>query len=102
MTEGPEEMLPEQRVAPKGGIIEVGAQMAVQEEDRAGGGQTWERKEQKERGEEGHPGEDGHAVNRQTRRAQAQDGDDKVKRADNRGQPQQLNPQNPEVHILTR
>ena len=95
--EEPEQVLPEQRAAAAGGRErpvrcttsplgheEAGAGDAVHELQDAGRLERREGEEQQERGDELRPDEEGQPHQRQPRRAQLDDGDDEVDRAEQR------------------
>ena len=79
VSEDPEEMLPEHRVAALGHFVEVRPKHAVEFQEDQSGRNRWKGKDDKEGRNEGHPDEYGHAHERHTRRPQVDDRDDEVK-----------------------
>src|SRR5579859_1243126 len=92
-------MLPEQWVTAKGKLVEMRAHMPIKEEHRACRRQAGDGEEQEEGGDQGHPGEKGNAVHRETWRPQTENRHHKVQSAYDGRESQNLNPQNPEIHI---
>src|SRR5579884_1038005 len=102
VAEGPEEVLPEQRVAAEGVLVEMGAEVAVEQQQAAGRRQARNGEEQQERRDQRHPDEERHAVNGHTGGAHFQNGDDEIERAGDGRDTEQQNAEYPEVHIEAR
>src|SRR6266567_31112 len=102
MTKRPEEVLPEQGIAMEAGLIEVGTQVTVEQQQASGSGNAGQGKEQQERGYQGHPREQRYAVHGHARGAQPEDGYHEVESAGDRGDAEQENAERPEVGVHGR
>src|SRR5436305_4641651 len=78
MAERPEEMLPEQWITAVGRLEEMGAEMAVEEQEEASHRDARQREGEQERRDHLHPAEEWHPVDCQPRRTHAQDRHDEV------------------------
>jgi hypothetical protein len=80
MTEEPEQVLEEHRVATACGVEKAGAEMAVEEQHGHPTGQHGHDQDQQEGRDQPRPGEDWHLQQRHARRAAIPDGHDDVDR----------------------
>src|SRR5260370_14798024 len=81
------------------GLIEVGTQVTVEQQQANGSGNAGQGKEQQERGYQGHPCEQRYAVHGHAWGAQPEDGYHEVESAGNRGDAEQENAESPEVRV---
>src|SRR6266699_1124215 len=99
MTKRPEEVLPEQGITMEAGLIEVGTQVTIEQQQASGSGNAGQGKEQQERGHQRHPCEQGYAVHGHTGGTQLEDGYHEVESTGNRGDTKQENAERPEVRV---
>ena len=99
MTEHPEQVLPQQRLTAARHIEEMRAEIAVHPEEEEGKADGRNREDIG--GRRGHrsPCENRHAIDRHARRAQAQEGDNEIDRADGRRDAEQDHAQRIEIDI---
>ena len=102
MTEEPEQMLEQDRVAAAGRIKERRAEVAVGQQHGDGAGQNRQRQQQQERGHQDRPREQRHLVHGHARRAHVEDGGDEVDRAEDRRSAGEVQRQDRQVHGRTR
>ncbi len=102
MTEEPEEMLEQERIATAFGLEERGAEIAVGQQHGDGTGENRQRQDQQERRDENRPGEQRHPVQGHARRAHVEDRGDEVDGAEDRRGAGEMDRQNEEVHRRTR
>ena len=98
MTEEPEQMLEQQRIAAAVGHEEARAEIAVGQQHGDGAGQHRQRQQQQEGGDQHRPGEQRHLVQRHARRAHVEDGGDEVDGAEDRRRAGEVQRQDGEVH----
>ena len=84
VSEEPEEVLPEHRLAAAGRIEEVAAELAIHEEHDERSGERGVRAKDQDTGDEGHPNEQRHARDRHPWAAHEQDRHGEVDRTDDR------------------
>ena len=86
VTEEPEQMLEQDRVAAAGRIEERRAEVAVGQQHGDGTGQHRQRQQQQEGGDQHRPDEQRHLVQRHARRAHVEDRGDEINRANENGE----------------
>jgi hypothetical protein len=102
VTEEPEQMLEQNRIAAACRVEERGGEMAVGEQHGDRAGENGERQEQQERRHQDRPDEERHLVQRHARRAHVEDGGDEVDRAKNRRRTRDEQREDREIHRRSR
>jgi hypothetical protein len=100
MAEQPEEVLPEERVRARGRAEEVAPELAVEHQEEQGHGDDRHGEEEEELGDQRHPREDRHAEQAHARRPHVDDRDDEVHGPGQRGDAQDLQAEEPVVHVV--
>ena len=98
VAEEPEQVLEEDGVAAAGRIEEVCAEVAVGEQHGHRTGQHRDRRDEQEGCDQPAPGEERQLHHRHARRAQVEDGDDDVDRAEDRADAEDVDRENRKIH----
>ena len=102
MTEEPEQMLVQQRIATTLRIEERGAEVTVGQQHRDGASENRKRQQKQECRNENGPDEQRHLVQRHARGTHVEDGGDEVDRTEDGRSTSDVKRQNTEVHRGTR
>ena len=100
VAEDPEQVLPQQRIAAVGGVVEVKAELAVELQEQGRDAQRRKREQQRERDGQERKAEQRHPVQRHPRRAQLEDRDDEVDRGRGARDPVEDQPVAVEVDVV--
>ena len=102
MAEDPEEVLPQVQIAPRGHVVEVSAEEAIEHEKDEAHGDGREGEDDQELDDQAHPHEHRHTHEGHAGRAHVQDGDDEVHPGHQRRRAQDLQSEHPEVDGVAR
>src|SRR5690606_28331536 len=102
MSENPEQVLPQQRIAASRDVEEGNAEASFHFQQDAAEDERWKTEDDHERHGQHVPREDGHAVERHSRSAHLQDSDDEFYGAGNARNLNERNAQQPEILALVR
>src|SRR5215471_21599606 len=83
----------------EGGLVEMGTQVTVEQQQASGSGNAGQGKEQQERGDQRHPCKQRYAVHGHAGGTQLEDGYYEVESTGNRGDAEQENAERPEVRV---